>query len=62
MKKRNHKEFAQLLTKNGFTLERIAGGHEIWKRNGNETVVIPYHEVNFMIQHRLIKGYKLKEA
>ena len=62
MKLRNHKEFTSLLTKNGFELQRVSGGHEIWKRNEKETIVVPYHKVNFMIQHRLIKGYKLKEV
>ena len=62
MKTRNHKEFTQLLSKNGFILDRTHGGHEVWKRNDKETLVIPNHNVNFMIQHRLIKGYKLKEA
>lgn len=62
MKLRNHKEFAALLSKNGFILDRVKGSHEVWKRNDNETIVVPYHNVNFMIQHRLIKGYKLKES
>jgi len=62
MKKRNKREFIQLLSNNGFKLVRTRGDHEIWKRNTNEMVVVPKHEVNFMIQHRLIKGYKLKEV
>jgi len=62
MKTRNHKEFTSLLSKNGFILVRVKGSHEIWKRNDRETIVVPCHNVNFMIQHRLIKGYKLKEA
>lgn len=62
MKARSVKEFKKLLSNNGFILERTSGGHEVWKRNGKETIVIPYHNVNFMIQHRLVKGYKLKEA
>ena len=62
MKIRNHKEFATLLSKNGFKLDRVKGSHEVWKRGEKDTIVVPYHNVNFMIQHRLIKGYKLKEA
>jgi len=62
MKSRNKKEFVSLLSKNGFTLYRVSGGHEIWKRNGKETIVVPCHEVNLMIQRRVIKGYKLAEA
>lgn len=61
MKARSKKEFTALLIKNGFTLKRVSGGHEIWKRNERETVVVPCHNLNFMIQHRLIKGYKLAD-
>lgn len=63
MKARNHKEFTDLLYKNGFLLNRVKGSHEIWKRESDgATIAVPHSNVNFMIQHRLIKGYKLKEA
>lgn len=60
MKLHSHREFAALLSKNGFVLDRVRGSHEVWKRD-KELVVVPYHKVNFMIQHRLIKKHKLKE-
>ena len=61
MKQLNHREFTVLLSNNGFTLDRVRGSHEVWKRD-SELVVVPHHRVNFMIQHRLIKKHKLKEV
>ena len=60
MKVRNYKEFSRLLMDNNFKFERVHGSHEVWKRNG-DTIVVPFHNVNFMIQKRLIKSFNLKE-
>ena len=62
MKERNKREFVRLLFNNGFRFKRMTGKHEVYERAKNEKIAIPKGDVNFMIQHRLIKGFKLKEV
>ena len=58
MKKYTKRDFNKILISNGFVLVRQHGGHMIYKRNGNETCVIP-QTIQEPIAIRLIKEHKL---
>ena len=52
------REFERILTNNGFEFVRQSGGHLIFKRNDEETCVIP-QVIQEPIAKRLIKQHKL---
>ena len=58
MIKYTRREFERILVTNGFVYIRQTGGHLIYKRNGNETCVIP-QVIQEPIAKRLIKEHKL---
>lgn len=58
MIKYTRREFERILLDNGFELVRQSGGHLIFKRNGEETCVIP-QVIQEPIAKRLIKEHKL---
>lgn len=59
MKQYSHKEFASLLRKNDYSLNRTKGSHFIYtNKEGNHTS-IP-HKLSCVIARRLIKENKLK--
>lgn len=53
----NKREFAKLLSQNGYFLDRVKGSHFIYK-NGTTIVSVPKN-LNKMISLRLIKEYNL---
>ena len=58
MIKYTRREFEKILSSNGFVFVRQSGGHIIYKRNGDETCVIP-QVIQEPIAKRLIKEHKL---
>ena len=52
------REFERILINNGFEFVRQSGGHLIYKRNDEETCVIP-QVIQEPIAKRLIKEHKL---
>ena len=53
--------FNSMLKKNGYTLVRQKGSHQIWKR-GEKIISVPAVRLNCMMAQRLIKENELKEA
>ena len=58
MIKYTRREFERILVTNGFVYVRQSGGHLIYKRNDNETCVIP-QVIQEPIAKRLIKEHGL---
>lgn len=58
MIKYTRREFEKILSSNGFVFVRQSGGHIIYKRNENETCVIP-QVIQEPIAKRLIKEHRL---
>lgn len=56
----NNREMKRLMRNNGFEFVRQKGDHEIWKRDGKETIVLNPN-INKMVAFRLIKEHNLKE-
>jgi len=55
----NEKEFVRLLKKNGYTLERYNGSHQIWVKEGCCFITVP-KSLNPMLVRRLIKENNLE--
>ena len=58
MVKYTRREFERILIDNGFVFCRQSGGHRIYKRNDDETCVIP-QVIQEPIARRLIKEHRL---
>jgi len=58
MIKYTRREFERILIDNGFVFCRQSGGHRVYKRNGEETCVIP-QVIQEPIAKRLIKEHRL---
>lgn len=54
------RDIKRLLTKNGYTLSRQTGTHQIWTKPGHNPITIP-RSCNPMIIRRLIKENGLEE-
>lgn len=56
------REFRKILKKNGYTLQRTSGDHEIWINAQGKHISIPNNGkcINIMITRRLIKENNLR--
>ena len=53
-------DLERLFKRNGWSLERNGGNHDVWVK-GNQTEAIPRHrEINEMLAKALIKKHNLK--
>ena len=43
VREQDTRKFKQMLKDSGFVLERITGGHEVWKSEEGKTFSIPTH-------------------
>lgn len=55
------KECDRILRKNGFEVNRISGGHVIYKNNHGRHVSLPRKTVNACVWQRLVKENCLDE-
>lgn len=57
-----YRDFVKLLKRNGYTLDRISGSHEVFVNNKGEHISISHHvEINAMLARRLIRENNLKQ-
>ncbi len=60
VKQWTYREFKKLLNKNGYSMDRSSGSHNIFKNAQNKTISVPSGRVlNKMLTRRLIKESNL---
>lgn len=51
-------EFKKVLRNNGYSLNRVTGSHEIWKKENN-SIVVTTGRINKMVARKIIKENNL---